>query len=106
MMSATEWTWRLWSRMENDGLEKLRAYLAGVAGCSCTRPFERLRELTGRGLPDGAESSAWWSDPEGWGAWPASDACRSAGWRLESVHGSARLLRLGRMGGASSSGQA
>ena len=86
--------------MEHDGLEKLRAYLAGIAGTSCTLPFERLRELTGRGLPDAAASSAWWTDPEGWHAWPASSVCRSAGWRLESVHGSARLVRLERMRGS------
>ena len=86
--------------MEHDGLEKLRAYLAGIAGGSCTLPFERLRELTGRGLPDAATSSAWWTDPEGGHAWPASSVCRSAGWRLESVHGSARLVRLERMRGS------
>ena len=94
------------NRMENDGLDKLRAYLAGIAGGSCTLPFERLRELTGWGLPEAATSPAWWTDPAGWDAWPASGACRSAGWRLESVHGSARLVRLERMRGAPSSGKA
>ena len=92
--------------MNHDGLEKLRAYLAGIAGSSCTLPFERLRELTGRGLPDAATASAWWTDPAGWHAWPASGVCRSEGWRLASVHGSARLLRLERMRGASTSDQA
>ena len=92
--------------MDHDGLDKLRAYLAGVAGGSCTLPFDRLRELTGRVLPEGARSAGWWTDPEGWDAWPASGVCRSAGWRLESVHGSARLVRLERMRGAASSSQA
>lgn len=41
--------------MEHDGPEKLRAYLGGG---SCTLPFERMRELTGRRLPEAATSSA------------------------------------------------
>ena len=93
-------------RMEHDGHEKLRAYLAGIAGSSCTLPFDRLRELTGRVLPEEASSSAWWTDPEGWDAWPASGVCRGEGWRLESVHASARLVRLARTRGAPSSGEA
>ncbi len=84
--------------MEHDGLDKLRAYLGRLAGGSCTLPFERMRELTGRVLPEGAASSAWWTDPDGWPAWPASNACQAAGWRLHSVHASARLVRLERIG--------
>ena len=84
--------------MEHDGLEKLRAYLDRVTGGSCTLPFARMRELTGRRLPEAATSSAWWTDPDGWYAWPASRACRTAGWRLESVHAKPRLARLERIG--------
>ena len=84
--------------MNHDGLEKLRAYLAGIAGSSCTLPFERMRELTGRRLPEAATSSAWWIDADGWHAWPASGACRTASWRLESVHAKPRLVRLERIG--------
>ena len=84
-------------RMEHDGLDKLRAYLAGLAGGSCTLPFERMRELIGRGLPEAATSPAWWTDPDGWHTWPASGACRTAGWRLESNHAGARLVRLERI---------
>ncbi|MCY3597622.1 MAG: hypothetical protein OXG71_09355 [Rhodospirillales bacterium] len=84
--------------MEHDGLEKLCAYLGGLAGGSCTLSFERMRELTGRLLPDAATSTGWWTDPDGWDAWPASRACRSAGWRLESVQAAARLVRLERIG--------
>ncbi len=84
--------------MEHDGLKKLRAYLGELAGGSCTLPLERLRELTGRELPEAATSSAWWTDPDGWQAWPGSRVCRSAGWRLESVHAEARLVRLERIG--------
>lgn len=83
--------------MEHDGVEKLRAYLGGLAGGSCTLPFERMRELTGRVLPEAAASSAWWTDPDGWPAWPASRAFWRAGWRLESVHAAARLVRLERI---------
>ena len=92
--------------MNHDGLEKLRAYRAGLAGSSCTLSFERLRELTGRGLPEAATATAWWTDPAGWQAWPASGVCRSEGWRLESVRAAARLVRLERMRGTSSSHQA
>ena len=88
--------------MDHEGLEKLRAYLGRLAGGSCTLPFERMRELTGRVLPEAAASSAWWSDPDGWHAWPASCVCRSAGWRLESGHAAARLVRLERIGGETS----
>ena len=87
--------------MKHDGLEKLRAYLAGIEGGYCTLPFERLRELTGGGLPEAAASSEWWTDPEGWPAWPASGVCRTAGWRLESARATERLLRLERMRGSS-----
>ena len=84
--------------MDHDGPQKLRAYLDGLAGGSCTLPFERMRELTGRGLPEAAASAAWWTDADGWAAWPGSRACRIAGWRLESVHAEARLVRLQRIG--------
>ena len=84
--------------MEHDVLEKLRAYLGGLVGGSCMLSFERMRELTGRSLPEAATSSGWWTDPEGWHAWPAAGACRSAGWRLGSVHAGARLVRLERIG--------
>lgn len=94
------------SCMEHDGLEKLRAYLTGITGGSCTLPFERLRELTGEGLPEAATSSEWWSDSEGWPAWPASSVCQAAGWRLESAHTADRLLRLERTRDSSSGGQA
>ena len=96
-----------WPRtMEHDGLEKLRAYLAGIAGGSCTLPFERLGELVGRALPEAAASSQWWTDPEGWPAWPGAGACRAAGWQLESAHAEERLLRLERMRGSSSGSEA
>lgn len=85
--------------MEHDGLKKLSDYLDGVVGSSCTLLFERMRELTGRVLPEAASGSAWWTDPDGWPAWPGSRACASAGWQLESVHASARLVRLERIAG-------
>ena len=97
MMSAKEAEWRRGS-MEHDGFEKLRAYLGGLVGGSCTLPFERIRELTGRVLPEAATSSAWWTDPDGWHAWPASSVCGTAGWQFHSVHASARLVRLERIG--------
>ena len=90
--------------MEDDGFERLRAYLAGIAGASCTMPLDRMRELTGRVLPEGAASPGWWADPDGWHASPASGVCLCAGWRLESVHGSARLVRLERIGGNAGGG--
>ena len=96
-MSAARTRWRRDVDMEHE-IDKLRAYLGGLAGGSCTLPFERLRELTGRGLPDAATTPGWWTGPDGWEAWPASRACRRAGWRLESVHAAARLVRLERIG--------
>ena len=54
--------------MEHDGLKKLRAYLGELAGGSCTLPFGRMRELTGRELLEAPTSSAWWTDPDGWHA--------------------------------------
>ena len=91
--------------MEYDGLEKLRAYLAGIAGGSCPLHFERLGELTGRALPEAARSSEWWIDPEGWPAWPAAGVCQAAGWRLESAPGTEGLVRLERMRIPSAGGQ-
>ncbi|MCY3814401.1 MAG: hypothetical protein OXH15_21695 [Gammaproteobacteria bacterium] len=85
--------------MEHDGLKKLSDYLDGLVGGTCALPFERMRELTGRVLPEAAASSAWWTDPDGWQAWPGSHACASAGWRVESVHAAARLVRLERLAG-------
>ena len=79
-----------------DGFGRLRAYLEGVAGSSCTLPFDRMRELTGEPLPEAANAAAWWTDLAGWEAWPPSDACRSAGWRVESAHPRALLMRLSR----------
>ena len=84
--------------MEHEGLDNLRAYLGGVVGGFCTLPFEWLRELTGQVLPAVARSSAWWTDPDGWPAWPASSACRAAGWRLHAVRASVELVRLERIG--------
>ena len=82
--------------MDGDGPEKLRRYLAGLSGGSCTLPFERIRELTGLALPETATAEAWWTEAAGWDAWPPSAACRSAGWRVQSVHPSALLVRLTR----------
>ena len=81
---------------DTDGIGRLRDYVDGLSGGSCTLPFERIRELTGLALPEAAATEAWWTDPCGWDAWPPSDACRSAGWRVESVHPAARLVRLAR----------
>ena len=91
--------------MEHDGLRKLGDYLDGLAGGTCALPFERMRELTGRALPEAAASSAWWTDPEGWLAWPGSRACAGAGWRLESVHAAAGLVRLERIADDEDSGR-
>ena len=55
--------------MDRDGFGRLRAYLDGVSGGSCTLPFERMRELTGEPLPEAATSEAWWTDQAGWDAW-------------------------------------
>ena len=82
--------------MDADGLEKLQRYLDRVTGGSCTLPFEGIRDLIGLELPEAAASETWWTDSAGWPAWPASNACRSAGWRVESVHAAARLVRLAR----------
>ena len=82
--------------MERDGTGKLRDYVDRLSGVSCTLPFGRIRELTGLALPEAADSQAWWTDPSGWEAWPPSEVCRSAGWRVESVHPEARLVRLTR----------
>ncbi|MYE01673.1 MAG: hypothetical protein F4Y03_10415 [Alphaproteobacteria bacterium] len=82
--------------MDADGTGKLRDYVDGLRGVACTLPFERIRELTGLALPAAADSQAWWTDPSGWDAWPPWGACRSAGWRVESVHPEARLVRFRR----------
>ena len=82
--------------MDKDGFGRLRAYLDGLSGGSCTLPFERMRELTSEPLPEEAASEAWWTDPAGWDAWPPSSALRAAGWHVESAHPSALLVRLGR----------
>ena len=82
--------------MDNDGFGRLRAYLESVSGGSCTLPFDRMRELTGEPLPEKSSSEAWWTDPAGWDAWPPSDTCRAAGWRVESAHPEALLVRLAR----------
>ncbi len=81
--------------MDDQEFGKLRAYLDGVSG-SCTLPFDRLRELTGQPLPEEATSEAWWTDPAGWDAWPPSRTLRTAGWRVESAHPAALLVRLAR----------
>jgi hypothetical protein len=77
-------------------------YLGTVPGNSCTLPFERIRELTGAPLPAAAMTAAWWTDGAGWERSPVSTACVSAGWRLQSVHAAARLVRFRRIerGGA------
>ena len=82
--------------MDTGGVVKIHDYLDRVPGGSCTLPFGRIRDLTGVALPEAADSEAWWTDPCGWDAWPPSEACRSAGWRVVSVHASVRLVRLGR----------
>ena len=82
--------------MDTDGTGKLGDYVDGLSGVSCTLPFERIGELTGLALPEAAASEAWWTDPSGWEAWPPSSACRSAVWRVESVHPDTRLVRLKR----------
>ena len=84
--------------MESDSFDDLVAYLADAPGGTCTIPFLRIRELTRAALPDAAMSAAWWTDEAGWRACPASEACLSAGWRLESVHAAAQLIRLVRTG--------
>ncbi|MDE0350243.1 MAG: hypothetical protein OXM56_11135 [Gammaproteobacteria bacterium] len=82
--------------MDTNGVVGLYDYLDRLSGASCILPFERLRELTGLELPEAANSEAWWTDSSGWDAWPPSGVCRCAGWRIESVHASARLVRLRR----------
>lgn len=82
-------------QMESDSEgNALGAYLAGLRGRSCVLRFQRLRELTSGGLPGAATSAGWWMDAEGWAASPAAVACQSAGWRLDSVTESARLVRF------------
>ena len=78
----------------------LVAYLTDAPGSPCTIPFPRIRELTRATLPDAAMSAAWWTDAAGWRASAASRACRSAGWRLQSVHAAAGLVRFVRTGHA------
>ena len=89
----------------SDSFQRLVAYLAAVPGNACTFPFERMRELTGALLPDAAMSAAWWTDEAGWHASPASQACLAAGWRLESVHPAAELLRFTYTGDESPGGR-
>ena len=89
----------------SDSFQRLVAYLAAVPGNACTFPFERMRELTGALLPDAAMSAAWWTDEAGWHASPASQACLAAGWRLESVHASAELVRFTYTGDESPAGR-
>ena len=88
----------------SDSIQHLVAYLAAVPGNACTFPVERIRELTGATLPDAAMSVAWWADRAGWHASPASRACLSAGWRLQSVHAAAGLVRFTRTGDDSPGG--
>ena len=78
----------------SDSVQRLVAYLAAVPGTACTFPLKRIRELAGAALPEAARSPAWWTDEAGWPACPASEACNSAGWRLESVHAVAGLVRF------------
>ena len=78
----------------SDSFQRLVAYLAAVPGTACTFPFKRFRELAGATLPEAAMSAAWWTDEAGWHACPASQACLSAGWRLESVHPVAERVRF------------
>lgn len=77
--------------------EALGAYLRRSNGRSCVLPLEMVRELTSGSLPGAAGSAEWWMDAEGWVACPAAAACESAGWRLESVTESARLVRFVRI---------
>ena len=93
MMSATET--RL--RPKSHGSRRTRK-AAGVPGRD-RRGLVRaaLRQNAGTDRPraaGGGGVARWWTDPERWRAWPASGVCRTAGWRLESVHASARLVRL------------
>ena len=74
--------------------QTLAGYLTGVSGAFCTLPFQRIGELARHDLPEAAASEAWWTDDGGWHDHPASHICRSAGWAVESVHGSARLVRF------------
>ena len=96
---------RLWRRqmvapsqpgtlVTSDSSQPLLAYLAALPGTACTFPLKRVRELAGATLPDAARSPAWWRDEAGRRACPASRACLAAGWRLESVHAAAGLVRM------------
>lgn len=85
---------QLGTLVTSDAFQQLVAYLAAVPGNACTFPFQRIRELAGATVPDAALSAAWWTDEAGWHASPASQACLSAGWRLESVHAAAGLVRF------------
>lgn len=85
--------------MESSGWETLTAYLTGVSASSCTLPFGRIRELARHDLPAAATSADWWTDEAGWEAHPASRICRSAGWIVESVHPSAKVVRFMRIDG-------
>ncbi len=95
---------QLGTLVTSDAFQQLVAYLAAVPGNACTFPFERIRELAGAALPDAAQSAAWWTDEAGWRACPAFQACLSAGWRLESVHAAANLVRFVRTGDESPGG--
>ena len=79
-------------------------YLARLKGRSCVLPRERVQELTSGGLPDAAMSASWWMEAEGWPASPAAAACRLAGWRLDSVTESVRLVRFVRIEGPGTAG--
>ena len=72
------------ARMEPDDYEPLVAYMAGVAGRSCTLPFDRIQDLTRSRLPAVATSPGWWTKPDGWGADAASKACLATGWQFSS----------------------
>ena len=86
--------------MDPDGNEPLVAYLTGVAGRSCTLPFDRIQDLTRATSHGAAALPGWWTEPDGQAAKAASQACLAAGWRFESVHPSAGLVRFVRVAGA------
>ena len=83
--------------MEPDDYEPLVAYLAEVAGMSCTSPFDRIQDWMRATRPVAATSPGWWTAPDGWDATAASAACLAAGWRLKSVHPGAGLVRFVRV---------
>ncbi len=76
-----------------SGFAGLDAYLAGLAGRTCTLSFARVEELTGFRLPPEARAESWWRERVEAAEGRSSDA---ADWCVETVWGEAGHVRFAR----------